>query len=75
MVKEVSIRLCTKVDPWEKTMHTWFHTRCGETFRVVDVHQGLSRIYEVDVTALYQAGQLDITRAFVPATFAEELVD
>jgi hypothetical protein len=74
-MKEVSIRLCAKVDPWEKTSHTWFHSRCGETFRVVDIHQGLSRIYEVDVTDLHLAGQLDITRAFVPASFAEELAD
>jgi hypothetical protein len=69
------IKISSKGDAWERTAHTWFHHRRGEVFHVLEVHEGLQRIYEVDVRHLSQSGALDLRQAFVPAVYAEEIPD
>lgn len=71
----MKIRISNKGDAWESTTRTWFHDRRGEIFRVLEVHEGLQRIYEVDILHLKAAGQLDLVQAFVPAVYAEEVPD
>jgi hypothetical protein len=67
------IKISSRGDSWEQTTHTWFHDRHGEEFHVLEIHEGLQRIYEVDVRHLALTGLLDLHQAFVPAVFAEEV--
>jgi len=69
----MKIRISSNGDSWDRTAHTWFHDWRGEVFEVVEVHEGLQRIYEVDVSQLAGSGQIDLKQAFVPAKYAEEL--
>lgn len=71
----MKIRISNKGDSWDRTARTWFHDRQGQVFDVVEVHEGLQRIYQVDVSHLARAGEIDIYRAFVPAVYAEEVVE
>jgi hypothetical protein len=74
-LRGLKIRISSKGDSWDRTAHTWFHDRRGEVFDVIEIHEGLQRIYEVDVSRLAQSGEIDLRQAFVPAVYAEEIVE
>ena len=61
--------------PWSTAQGTWYYEHEGEEFEVLAVHEGLNRLYEVDVSHLAARGLISMPRAFVPATFAEEVFE
>jgi len=50
---------------------SWYDSRIGQEFEVVDIHHGIPDKYEVDVTPLYERGELTVKRAYVPFCDAE----
>jgi hypothetical protein len=67
------VRIGPQNVPWSGTVGTWYHDHEGEEFEVVAIHDGLNRLYEVDVRHLAARGLIGMSRAFVPAAFAEEV--
>jgi hypothetical protein len=59
--------------PWSHAQGTWFYEHEGEEFEVVAFHEGLNRLYEVDVRHLASTGRIEVGRAYVPEAFAEEV--
>ena len=69
------VRIGAQAIPWSQARGTWYFDHEGEEFEVVQVHEGLNRLYEVDVRHLASTGAIGVAKAFVPATFAEEVLD